>query len=36
VIDVSGRGRRLDARQLNATKLLFCGHFAFLAQRPGP
>jgi SAM-dependent methyltransferase len=33
-IDLYGRARRLDARQLNATKLLFCGHFAFLAQRP--
>ena len=33
-IDLYGRARRLDARQLNATKLLFCGHFAFLARRP--
>jgi SAM-dependent methyltransferase len=32
-IDLYGRARRLDARQLNATKLLFCGHFAFLAKR---
>jgi SAM-dependent methyltransferase len=33
-IDLYGRARGLDARQLNATKLLFCGHFAFLAKRP--
>jgi SAM-dependent methyltransferase len=30
-IDGYGRARRLDARSLNATKLLFCGQFAFLA-----
>jgi SAM-dependent methyltransferase len=33
-IDAYGRARKLDPRQLNATKLLFCGHFAFLATRP--
>lgn len=33
VIDTYGRVRGLDARALNATKLLFCGQFAFLARR---
>lgn len=33
VIDTYGRARGLDARALNATKLLFCGQFSFLAQR---
>ena len=31
VVDVYGCARGLDARSLNATKLLFCGQFAFLA-----
>jgi SAM-dependent methyltransferase len=35
-IDGYGRARRLDARALNATKLVFCGQFAFLAGRPPP
>ena len=35
-LDLYGRTVRLDPRLLNATKLLFCGQFAFLAQRePG-
>jgi SAM-dependent methyltransferase len=29
-----GRAARLDARQVNAIKLLLCGQFCFLAQRP--
>jgi SAM-dependent methyltransferase len=33
VIDIYGRTRGLDARAVNATKLLFCGQFAFLARR---
>ncbi len=33
-IDLYGRARRLDVRDVNATKLLFCGQFAFLARRP--
>ncbi|MBV9916430.1 MAG: class I SAM-dependent methyltransferase [Solirubrobacterales bacterium] len=32
-IDGYGRVRRLDARALNATKLVFCGQFTFLAAR---
>src|SRR6202044_2000821 len=28
-LDVYGAARRMDARTLNATKLLFCGQFAF-------
>lgn len=32
-IDAYGHARGFDARALNATKLLFCGQFAFLAQR---
>jgi SAM-dependent methyltransferase len=28
-----GRARKLDVRMINATKLLFCGQFAFLAER---
>jgi SAM-dependent methyltransferase len=32
-IDVVGRARGLDQRELNATKLVFCGQFAFLARR---
>lgn len=34
VVDAFGRVRRLDARQVNAIKLLMCGQFAFLARRP--
>jgi SAM-dependent methyltransferase len=34
VLNVCGRALGADARTLNATKLLFCGQFAFLAQRP--
>jgi SAM-dependent methyltransferase len=34
-IDLYGRAARLDARSRNAAKLLFCGHFAFWARRPG-
>jgi SAM-dependent methyltransferase len=34
VIDLYGRTLRLDTRAVNATKLLFCGQFAFLAQHP--
>ena len=33
-IDGFVRARRLDARQANAIKLLFCGQFCFLARRP--
>lgn len=33
MIDGYGRARRLDARSLNATKLIFCGQFAFLAAK---
>lgn len=33
LIDAYGRARRLDPRTVNATKLLFCGQFAFVAQR---
>jgi SAM-dependent methyltransferase len=33
VISGFGRVRRLDARQVNAIKLLLCGQFAFLARR---
>jgi SAM-dependent methyltransferase len=32
-LDACGRMLRADARTLNATKLLFCGQFAFLARR---
>ena len=32
-IGLFGRVRRLDARRVNAIKLLFCGQFAFLARR---
>ena len=32
-IGLFGRVRRLDARRVNAMKLLFCGQFAFLARR---
>lgn len=35
-IDLYGRMLRLDARAVNATKLLFCGQFTFLAQRGEP
>lgn len=35
VIDGYGRLRHLGPRAVNATKLVFCGQFAFLAQRPG-
>lgn len=33
LIDAYGRATKLDARKVNATKLLFCGQFAFLARR---
>jgi SAM-dependent methyltransferase len=33
LIDAYGRAARLDTRTVNATKLLFSGQFAFLAQR---
>jgi SAM-dependent methyltransferase len=36
LLDVYGAARRLDARALNATKLLFCGQFAFQARPAGP
>ncbi len=32
-LDVCGRVAHADVRSLNAAKLLFCGQFAFLAQR---
>jgi SAM-dependent methyltransferase len=32
-IDVYGRLSRMDVRTVNANKLLFCGQFAFVAQR---
>ena len=32
-IGLFGRVRGLDARRVNAIKLLFCGQFAFLARR---
>jgi SAM-dependent methyltransferase len=32
-LDLCGRALRADTRTLNTTKLLFCGQFAFLAQR---
>ena len=32
-LDLYGRAARLDPRLANATKLLFCGQFAFLARR---
>jgi SAM-dependent methyltransferase len=35
LIDAYGRARGLDVRAVNATKLLFCGQFAFLVQRCG-
>jgi SAM-dependent methyltransferase len=34
-IDLYGRVRGLDAHTVNATKLLFCGQFLFLAVRQG-
>ncbi len=34
LIDGYGRMRRLGPRAINATKLVFCGQFAFLARRP--
>jgi SAM-dependent methyltransferase len=34
-LDMCARLLRADVRTLNATKLLFCGQFAFLAQRDG-
>jgi SAM-dependent methyltransferase len=34
-LDACGRIVQADARTVNATKLLFCGQFAFLAQRGG-
>ena len=33
-IELFGRARGLDGRQVNAIKLLFCGQFTFLARRP--
>jgi SAM-dependent methyltransferase len=30
-----GRVARLDARQVNAIKLILCGQFSFLAEKPG-
>ena len=33
-IDAYGRVKRLDARAVNATKLVFCAQFAFLARAP--
>jgi SAM-dependent methyltransferase len=33
VIDAYARGAKLDRRATNATKLLFCGQFTFLARR---
>jgi len=32
-LDLYGRAARIDPRLRNATKLLFCGQFAFLAQK---
>ena len=34
-LNACGRVLKADPRTLNATKLLFCGQFAFLAQRAG-
>jgi SAM-dependent methyltransferase len=34
-LNACGRALKADARTLNTTKLLFCGQFSFLAQRPG-
>jgi SAM-dependent methyltransferase len=34
MIDAYGRLRRLGAPEVNATKLVFCAQFAFLARRP--
>ena len=34
VIDAYARAAKLDPRAANATKLLFCGQFTFLARRP--
>jgi SAM-dependent methyltransferase len=33
-LDLAGLRASVDAQALNAAKLLFCGQFAFLAQRP--
>jgi SAM-dependent methyltransferase len=35
-IGLAARGGRLDTRQANAIKLIFCAQYAFLARRPGP
>lgn len=35
VIDVYARAARLPVAQVNATKLVFCGQFTFLAERRG-
>ncbi len=35
VIDAYGRVRGLDPKAINATKLVFCGQFAFLARKSG-
>jgi SAM-dependent methyltransferase len=35
LIDAYGRFKRLDVRAVNATKLVFCAQFAFLAQARG-
>jgi SAM-dependent methyltransferase len=34
VVELAGRGARLDARTRNQVKLTLCGQFAFLARRP--
>jgi SAM-dependent methyltransferase len=34
-LDACGRALKADTRTVNATKLLFCGQFAFLARRTG-
>jgi SAM-dependent methyltransferase len=34
VIDAYGRARGLGPKAINATKLVFCGQFAFLARKP--
>jgi SAM-dependent methyltransferase len=35
ILNACARALRADAQTLNATKLLFCGQFAFLAKRGG-
>lgn len=34
MIDLYGRRKHLDARSVNAAKLVFCGQFTFAARRP--